>query len=125
MTWSGNKEAQRQADEAFAKLKASNNKKAVRTKKPVRKFVRPNYHGYMKSSRWKRVKERIYKLRGRKCELCGSEVNLHVHHLNYNRLGRERNSDLQILCSNCHATTHEDKGYFSELAQEFLAITSG
>lgn len=137
MVWNGNAEAQRQADLAFAKMKASvrkssqrqapnkkkpakNKSKKSRTKQP---FVRPAYEEYMKSKRWWSRKQQLFKVREKKCELCGSVTEIHVHHLTYDRLGRERDKDLQILCADCHATEHEDKGYFSKLSQEYFQIT--
>lgn len=36
------------------------------------------------------------------CEKCGSGSRLQYHHITYERLGRERLSDLQIICNHCH-----------------------
>lgn len=42
----------------------------------------------------------------RKCEACGSGSDLHVHHMTYERLFRERLSDLKLLCKGCHYFVH-------------------
>ena len=87
-------------------------------------FVRPDYHHYIKSKAWARKRQTLFAARGKKCEICGSGLNVEVHHLSYERLGREKLKDLQIVCGNCHRTTHEDKGAFSELAKEFFQIVN-
>ncbi len=47
-------------------------------------------------------KEEIYKLKGGKCEECGSKENLHMHHLEY-----IKSFDvLKLLCRPCHINTH-------------------
>jgi len=43
---------------------------------------------------------------GNKCELCGNVRKLEVHHLNYGQLGRERLSNLKVLCKKCHMQEH-------------------
>lgn len=41
------------------------------------------------------------------CEICGvCCFSLQVHHLNYDRLGKELDSDLMALCESCHRTVH-------------------
>lgn len=60
------------------------------------------YQRYLKSESWHRRKQRKLKQVGYKCEMCKSRHNLEAHHLHYNTLGKETNSDLQILCDICH-----------------------
>lgn len=65
------------------------------------------YEKFMKSAEWKQIKERLFKARGMECEECGSYHNLQVHHLNYKRFGgKEKNSDLKVLCRKHHAEIH-------------------
>lgn len=45
---------------------------------------------------------------GYKCSKCGIRQKLHVHHLNYDRLGNELQSDLMVVCNNCHNWFHEN-----------------
>lgn len=40
------------------------------------------------------------------CRGCGTVDNLHVHHLTYERLGRELLTDLVTLCAGCHRKQH-------------------
>jgi 5-methylcytosine-specific restriction endonuclease McrA len=43
---------------------------------------------------------------GHRCQTCGTIGTLQVHHLTYRRLGRERRSDLRVLCCGCHSRVH-------------------
>jgi 5-methylcytosine-specific restriction endonuclease McrA len=64
---------------------------------------RQRYQAHLKSAQWKNTRRDLFRLRGRKCELCGkAAASLEVHHLNYERLGKELPSDLQIVCKPCH-----------------------
>jgi hypothetical protein len=41
------------------------------------------------------------------CQTCAEEsVALHVHHLTYERLGKELLTDVTIICKPCHDKTH-------------------
>lgn len=64
------------------------------------------HSAHIRSEKWKAIRERLFKKRGRKCEQCGSPDQIEVHHKHYNNLGRERLRDLEILCRPCHAKFH-------------------
>lgn len=66
------------------------------------------YREYLKGEHWKNVKKSFYKVNARKCVECSSTVNLNLHHLTYDRLGKERLSDLVCLCEDCHHKLHEN-----------------
>lgn len=87
------------------KLKGRN--RAARRPKRSR-FVRPDYHEYIQSKAWIKKRWAVIVRRGFKCESCGSDKELHVHHLTYERLGKEKFSDLQVLCRVCHEGVHMD-----------------
>jgi len=59
-------------------------------------------NGYLRSEHWQEVRRKKLKQAGYKCEACGQKVKLDIHHLTYERLGKERLSDLQALCRPCH-----------------------
>lgn len=64
------------------------------------------YLRYLRSPLW-RLRRRIWILRaGGRCERCGSRRRLTIHHRSYRRLGRERRSDIAVLCSPCHRAAH-------------------
>jgi len=62
-----------------------------------------DYYRYIKSPRWLGVKKRVINKRGWRCQLCGSEEDIQVHHLSYGNIGKEKDEDLLVLCETCHA----------------------
>lgn len=77
-------------------------------KKPPKKknFKKLNYQSYLRSGKWERIRNKMFELRGRKCERCENKAELHIHHLHYQTIFNERPEDLMILCSNCHKKEH-------------------
>jgi len=63
-----------------------------------------NYEIFIKSAQWRNICATMIKQAERKCVRCGnSSARLEVHHLNYERFGgRERRSDLLVVCKTCH-----------------------
>lgn len=121
-SWSGNREAQRQADSAYAKLKAR--KKRKRNKRQLRqeeRFVRLDYYVYLASPAWSKKRRRFIREAGGKCQTCGSNKRLQVHHKHYRTLGRERRRDVRVLCDDCHSLEHEQDGVAAtdELSEDF------
>ncbi len=94
---------------------------SFRTAKP---FVRPDYHEYILSKKWRKKRKKALIRAGNKCETCTSSFHLFVHHLTYERLGREIPRDLQVLCKNCYLMAHEDKPGIprDSLTEEYHAI---
>lgn len=67
-----------------------------------------SYTQYLKTEHWKDTRKNALKRAGNKCQLCGErDKQLHVHHNNYENRGREKDSDLIVLCSDCHAKFHD------------------
>lgn len=62
------------------------------------------YLAYLESSTWKIKRLEALRLASYRCQNCGGAAgpNLQVHHLNYERLGYEEQSDLVVLCKWCH-----------------------
>lgn len=71
-----------------------------------------DYKRYLRSGHWRRLRARIRTQREERCEVCrerrtpAKRLVLEVHHKTYERLGAERDSDLQLLCQACHADAH-------------------
>jgi len=67
------------------------------------------YNKYLQSDDWKNKRKTKYRrARNRKCAICMSWKNLHVHHLIYKpNLADVKNSDLRVLCETCHKATHD------------------
>lgn len=83
-------------------------------------FPAPRYHDYIQSLAWK-IKASREKKAHPFCSLCGDPNNLNVHHNSYERLGRERRSDLTVLCEGCHKLFHRFHKYDSR-THRFLPI---
>jgi len=70
-------------------------------------FKRPNYHRYIKSKAWRSRRLAYYEKFGKQCVVCGdSDINL--HHVTYERLGREHDGDLIALCVYHHDRFHKE-----------------
>lgn len=65
------------------------------------------YEEYLQSPHWKYLSELIYEHYGQKCLCCGARVRLEIHHLTYERIGRERLSDLRVVCRFHHELIHK------------------
>ena len=65
------------------------------------------YEKYLLTQVWEsKRKEKLKEARYR-CQLCGAkEVELHVHHNNYDNLCYEEMNDLAVLCKRCHEKFH-------------------
>lgn len=72
------------------------------------KEYREKYEKYLSSKKWKEIREKIAKNKNYTCEKCQKKIykGFHIHHLNYNNLGNEKDSDLIFLCKNCHEKIH-------------------
>ena len=62
---------------------------------------------YYKTKEWKLKADECKQLAGNICSMCSTPYNLHAHHLTYDRLGAELQSDLQCLCVDCHEKVHD------------------
>lgn len=58
------------------------------------------YHKYIKSKRWRNISALLRK--NYNCKICHINIGLEVHHLNYERLGHEKLTDLVVLCKTHH-----------------------
>jgi hypothetical protein len=57
---------------------------------------------YLQSDHWLVTREHALERSGRECQSCSSKRRLQVHHLSYERIGREEPEDLVVLCRPCH-----------------------
>ena len=76
------------------------------------KTFEEEYQEYIRSPQWKRIREYKIKQVGYRCEKCKRSkysVKLHVHHLTYDRFKKERPSDLEVVCSECHPEEDEKR----------------
>ena len=67
---------------------------------------------YLKSPQWNTLRKAILKRDNYTCQRCGiNNVPLEVHHITYERLTNEDQSDLVALCRECHQSIHNLYGY--------------
>lgn len=65
------------------------------------------YKRYIDSDAWQTKRRIVLQFYGKKCRECGKPKKvLHVHHLSYERVGREHIVDLTVLCPACHKAAH-------------------
>ena len=69
------------------------------------------YVDYIQSNEWRQRCRNLIRKRGRRCEKCGGNGKvLEVHHLTYERLGHERDEDLEVVCrGRCHKFADQDR----------------
>jgi len=68
---------------------------------------------HLRSDRWFNFRQRTIEKRRFTCEACKTRFNsfagLEVHHKTYDRLGRELDTDVAVLCVKCHQRVHGRK----------------
>ena len=72
--------------------------------------ITKRYAAYIETPGWAAKAQAAKQRAGQKCQLCGAkrkDVQLHAHHNTYQRLGREKNTDLLVLCEPCHSKHHD------------------
>ena len=66
-----------------------------------------SYFEYMQGESWRQKRLEAFVRHGTRCELCGSEENIQVHHATYRNLFNEDvETDLVVLCHDCHDNIH-------------------
>ena len=86
----------------------------VQSEEMVQSLVEMEYKHYLKCDYWKSVREVMHEMVGTECEICGNDLNIHIHHLNYDNRGKETLNDLVCLCGKCHSIVHKShKGMFA------------
>jgi 5-methylcytosine-specific restriction endonuclease McrA len=83
----------------------------VKPKSETKIDYKQKYEKYLSGNHWRKVRERFFRKvhngKGR-CFICGTfDGRLDVHHLTYERIGREKLNDLRCLCEKCHKIVHE------------------
>jgi 5-methylcytosine-specific restriction endonuclease McrA len=84
----------------------------------------PDYRGmpyqeYLQTDQWQERRNDALKRAGFSCQVCCSRAQLHVHHRTYARRGEELDTDLTVLCAECHKIFHT----FGKLAEGGCALT--
>lgn len=74
--------------------------------KPKNEYDRGYYKKYVSTKEWRAKRRAIFERDNYRCVKCSSNKRLCCHHLTYDNLGDEPLSDLQTLCTSCHAKLH-------------------
>src|SRR5574337_534896 len=64
------------------------------------------YLTYLKTPGWQAKRKRTLEFYGRRCAVCYKGGLVDIHHRTYNRLGNELDTDLIVLCRECHKLFH-------------------
>ncbi len=75
------------------------------------KAWRRRYKAHLASEKWARYRQRVLKRDNWRCTGCGDTQGLEVHHLTYERLGKERLTDCTTLCHTCHRQQHRRRRF--------------
>jgi len=72
------------------------------------------YNEYLKSKHWLKKKIKYFqsykkrtKNKKKQCECCGKKSTVQLHHKTYDRIGKEKLTDLMYACKKCHEEIHE------------------
>lgn len=71
--------------------------------------LRMTYAEYIASSAWDARRRQRLEKDGRRCQGCGTQDSLHVHHRTYERLGNELADDIVTVCEVCHGFIHREQ----------------
>ena len=82
--------------------------------------LRMTYAEYISSEAWRTRRRVRLKADDHRCQGCGSEDGLHVHHRTYERLGNELPDDIITVCETCHAFVHGEQ---ARTGQPLAAVT--
>ena len=66
-----------------------------------------------------KTRQAVAERSGGTCEICRERAAVHMHHLTYERAGRELPDDLRHVCLGCHMDQHPDR--WLEIAQFDIA----
>lgn len=71
------------------------------------------YHSYLESETWSKLRNKRLLLDGFKCVICHNPNDLHVHHIIYPQVfGTETVNTLITVCKDCHSALEDfKKGY--------------
>lgn len=82
-------------------------------KKEKKEDVKKQYYQDLEHPKW-HTKRMVIINRDKQCALCGSHLNLQVHHTKYingKRAWEYPNSTLVTLCGDCHQKVHQDPSH--------------
>lgn len=83
------------------------------------------YKEYLASTQWKKKRKQVLERAKYRCEKCKiPKDRLEVHHLTYDRLGREDLHDLLAVCQDCHKVEDKLRAQRTESNRYWQAVDS-
>lgn len=89
-------------------------------------MTKEEYQVYLQSDHWKKLRSKKIERDGYRCQECGSQNKLEVHHLQYKNIYDVALDDLRVLCHLCHMLHHSkpentikiDAEFYRKMAKE-------
>jgi hypothetical protein len=109
----------------FCHIHLGKPRQGIRPAAPEQEYV--PYKDYISGSTWAYKRQAIRNVHSALgtdyCAACHTDQNLDVHHLTYERLGKEHVDDVCLLCRPCHEVLHAiQKGWEWDLQTAFRAV---
>ncbi len=76
------------------------------------------YRDYIHSPQWRANRKAFLKRSNGICERCKKYKATEVHHLNYDRLGKERLTDCEAVCDGCHPKADQERAGRTEAKRQ-------
>jgi hypothetical protein len=85
-------------------------KKAIKIVLEAKELNKLPYNEYLQTDHWKQTRRKV-KRKFKRCVICNSSGNLHVHHRSYKWKGHKDKeiNDLVLLCRDCHYLFHDNQ----------------
>lgn len=81
----------------------------VHSSELITELANMKYKQYLATTYWLNVRESMHSIIGYKCEICGCEEDIQIHHFHYANRGKETLDDLACLCGRCHRFIHNSE----------------
>jgi hypothetical protein len=81
-------------------------RKKITFKARLEKLGYKSYNSYLISEHWTEFRASYYSEHPKECYVCGCSENIHLHHIRYTRIGKEKVSDVVPLCKKHHKRVH-------------------
>lgn len=83
-------------------------------------MISAGYSAYLASSGWRARRAAYFAAHSKVCAACAKQTGVDLHHMTYERLGVEPDSDFMPLCRRCHDAVHHAQ---RQSKRELRAVT--
>lgn len=95
---------------------------AVEKLNKPKEIVKNDYLKYLRTKKWKILKNKILKRDNNECKICNKTTNLECHHITYKNIFNEKDEDLITLCKGCHTEEHNKIKQQNKTVDEYYSI---